>query len=91
MRMPSVAEDEKMVIQMVQTWIQKLGYQDIRIDECGNIVGALYRSEGATVPYDSHVDTVPAGDEDASTYSPFGCEIVNDRIYDGTRRSALSA
>ncbi|MEO0561622.1 MAG: YgeY family selenium metabolism-linked hydrolase [Chloroflexota bacterium] len=80
-QIPSLAGDEKAVVDRVKRWMLDLGYQDVRVDACGNVIGALHGSDGPTVMYDSHVDTVPAGDETAWTYAPFGGAVVGERIY----------
>lgn len=78
----SLAGDEQAVIQRIQRWMDTLGYDDVRVDDCGNVVGTLYgAADGSIVMYDSHVDTVPAGNVDAWTYDPFGAEVVDGRIY----------
>ena len=80
-RIPSYAGDEADVIQATQTCMTELGYQNIRIDDCGNIIGELHGGDGPTVMYDAHVDTVPEGDRKAWTYDPFGGVVSGDRIY----------
>lgn len=77
----SYAGSENAVIERVRTWMETLGYQDIRVDACGNVIGVLYGGDGPTVMYDSHVDTVPAGNLDAWTHDPFGGAVVGERIY----------
>jgi putative selenium metabolism hydrolase len=77
----SLAGDEKAVIDRVKTWMHELGYDDVRVDDCGNVIGALYGGNGPTVMYDSHVDTVPAGDVSAWTHDPFGGMVSGERVY----------
>jgi putative selenium metabolism hydrolase len=80
-QIPSMAGDEAAVIDRVRAWMEQLGYQDIRVDECGSVIGALAGGPGPTVMYDSHVDTVPAGDLSAWIHDPFGGEVIQERIY----------
>lgn len=80
-RIRSLAGDEAAAIEKTREWMIALGYEDIRVDECGNVIAALYGGDGPTVMYDSHVDTVPEGDPAAWTRDPFGAEVVDDRIY----------
>lgn len=77
----SHSSDEAEVIARVKNWMEKLGYVDIRVDECGNVIGALHGGDGPEVMYDSHVDTVPAGDTDQWQHDPYAAEIVDGRIY----------
>ena len=77
----SHAGDEQAVIKRVREWMVALGYADIRVDECGNVIGALYGGDGPVVLYDAHVDIVPAADADQWRYPPYVAELVDDRIY----------
>lgn len=93
-RIPGYAGDEAAVIQKTREWMIELGYESIRVDECGNLTGELTGGDGPTVMYDSHVDTVPEGDPTAWTYAPFGGNVSDGRIYGrGTTdmRGALAA
>lgn len=81
-RVKSYSGDEGAVIEIVTGWMNQLGYEDIRLDACGNVVGKLSSGKpGPVVLYDAHVDTVPALDESEWTYPPFGGEITDDRIW----------
>lgn len=81
-RVESPSGKEGQVIDLVAGWMNRLGYDDVRIDENGNVIGKLSNQKlGPVVLYDSHVDIVPAADADQWTYAPFGGEIIGDRIY----------
>lgn len=77
----SHAGEERAVIERVREWMVNLGYADIRVDECGNVIGVLHGSDGPVVLYDSHVDIVPAADANQWRYPPYAAEVVNERIY----------
>ncbi|MFQ3535969.1 MAG: YgeY family selenium metabolism-linked hydrolase [Aggregatilineales bacterium] len=77
----SLSGDEGAVIERTAQWMRELGYDSLHIDECGNLVGVLYGGEGATVVYDSHVDTVAVGDLSAWRYDPFGGMVTEGRLY----------
>jgi len=78
----SYSGDERAVIDRTAEWMRALAYQDIYIDDCGNVTGVM-RGEhgGATLLFDSHVDTVDAGDLSAWTHDPFGAAISDGRIW----------
>lgn len=80
-QIPSLAGEEGAVIQRAAQWMRELGYDSVHIDDCGNLVGTLYGSEGATVIYDSHVDTVGVGDLSAWRYDPFGAVVTEGKLY----------
>lgn len=80
-KIESPAGQEGAVIDLVRTWMATLGYVDIQLDACGNVIGALHCGDGPVVQVDSHVDTVPAGDRSQWQHDPYAAEIVGDRIY----------
>lgn len=77
----SYSGDERAVIDKAVEWMRVLGYEDIHVDECGNATGVLRGGEGATILFDSHVDTVDAGDLSAWEHEPFGAEVSDGRIW----------
>ena len=79
-RVPSLTGQEAEVIAVVQRWMQTLGYQDIHVDMCGNIVGMM--GTGSATPLtliDSHVDVVPANG--TWVHPPFAAEVSDGRLY----------
>jgi putative selenium metabolism hydrolase len=82
-KIESLSGAEGAVIERVAGWMRELGYQDVRIDGCGNLTGILVGTgDGPTVLYDSHVDTVSAEDADAWRFGgPFSGELADDRIW----------
>ena len=77
----SYSGDERAVIDKAVEWMRVLGYEDIHVDACGNATGVLRGGDGATILFDSHVDTVDAGDLSAWVHQPFGAEISDGRIW----------
>jgi len=77
----SYSGDERAVIDRVVAWMRVLGYEDIHVDECGNATGVMRGSGDATVLFDSHVDTVNAGDLSAWTHDPFGADLSEGCIW----------
>ncbi len=77
----SLSGEEGAVIERTAAWMRELGYDSVEIDACGNLVGALYGGEGATVIYDSHVDTVGLGDLSAWRYDPLGGTVAEGKLY----------
>ncbi len=81
-RVKSYSGQEDGMADVVTMWMNQLGFEDIRIDECGNVIGKLSAGRlGPIVLYDAHIDTVPEGDVSQWTQDPFGGEIVEDKIY----------
>ena len=82
-RQKSLAGDEAGVAQVVIAAMRALNYDDIHVDELGNVVGVLHPNpspagQGALM-FDSHMDTVEAAGE--WTKDPFGGEVSDGRIW----------
>ncbi|GAB4550547.1 MAG: YgeY family selenium metabolism-linked hydrolase [Anaerolineae bacterium] len=81
-QIPSLSSEEEHVIERTAQWMRELGYDNVAIDDCGNLVGILHGTdEGMVVVYDSHVDTVAPGDLAAWHHKPYGGEVADGRIY----------
>jgi putative selenium metabolism hydrolase len=81
-RIPSYSGQEGDVAQAIRSIMGKLGFDDIRVDEYGNVTGGIKGIRpGKRLVLDGHIDTVPV--EDASVWSkdPFGGILENGRIY----------
>jgi len=63
----------------VQAEMQRLGYDDVWIDDVGNVVGVLRGSgSGPSVMLNTHLDHVSAGDEAGWPFPPF-----EGRVHEG--------
>ena len=57
----SYTGNEVDIVSTIKTLMEELGYDEIIIDDAGNIIGAIHGSnEGATILFDGHIDTVEA-------------------------------
>lgn len=81
-RIPSLPGQEDEVAQAVADEMTRLGYQEVKRDEAGNIIG-LIRGRGAApaVMLNTHLDQVDVGDESRWPYPPFGGQIHQQRIW----------
>lgn len=81
-RRPSLAGEERDVADVVARAMAALGYDEVKTDALGNVVGRLRpatpSSEG-TLLFDSHMDTVAAAGH--WTKDPFGGEVSDGRIW----------
>ena len=60
--------------------MRKLGYDEVRFDQMGNILGRI--GSGAKVlVYDSHIDTVGIGDPKAWQWDPFTGKVEDGILY----------
>src|SRR5438128_6233426 len=82
-RAPGVAGQEAAAAAVVRAWMERLGYDEVWVDACGNVVGRLaprHGLDGGTLLFDGHMDTVAAMPADWQ-HDPFGAELVGGRIY----------
>lgn len=82
LRIPSFSGKEKRVSLFFKKAMEELGYDDVSIDEYGNVLGIINGCEkGKTVLIDGHIDTVDVVDKDKWTYPPFSAKEESGRIY----------
>ncbi len=60
--------------------MRKLGYDEVRFDKMGNILGRIGTGRRVVV-YDSHIDTVGVGDRAEWEWDPFQGKIENGQLY----------
>jgi putative selenium metabolism hydrolase len=82
LRNPSVSGEEEKVVAAIKKGMLELGYDDVYIDDYGNVIGHIKGSKpGKKILFDGHIDTVPVPDDSKWTYAPFGGEIHDGKIY----------
>jgi putative selenium metabolism hydrolase len=60
--------------------MRKLGYDEVRFDKMGNILGRI-GSGKRTIVYDSHIDTVGVGDPASWGWDPFQGKVEDGVLY----------
>ena len=70
-RIPSLPGEEGELTRRVVAEMERLGYDEVRIDELGNVVGIVRGGSGPTVMLSAHLDMVAEGDPDEWEYPPF--------------------
>ena len=79
-RIKSYSGQEEQIIRVIAQKMRSLGYDEVRIDAMGNVVGRI--GHGAkSIQFDSHVDTVAVNDEEKWDIPPFSGEIVDGNLY----------
>jgi putative selenium metabolism hydrolase len=77
---PSESAEERDVIARVRTEMERVGFDEIKIDGLGNILGRV--GSGPTViALDGHVDTVGVGDRSTWTRDPYQGELKDGIVY----------
>lgn len=77
---PSMNSQLKDVGERIAAEMRKLGFEDVRFDKMGNIMGKVGHGSRVMV-YDSHIDTVGVGDPTSWQWDPFKGKIENGLLY----------
>ncbi|MFZ5918600.1 MAG: M20/M25/M40 family metallo-hydrolase [Chloroflexota bacterium] len=81
-RTPSLPGEEGPVANLVHDEMARLGYDEVWIDEWGNVIGLLRgQSSGRSILFNGHMDHVDPGDAADWLYPPFGAEIHDGRLW----------
>jgi len=79
-RTQSFSSKEKNVIAVIKKEMQKIGFDGIRIDGLGNIIGRIGNGK-RIIAFDGHVDTVYPGDMAAWKFDPFKPIVKDGQIW----------
>jgi len=77
---PSLSGEEGPVVERLKAEMEELGYDEVRVDGMGNVMGRL-GSGGKVIAIDGHCDTVDVGDPATWDVDPFGAELRDGIIY----------
>jgi len=77
---PSVCGDERAVIERIKIEMENIGYEEIRIDGLGNLLGRI--GNGSKIlAIDGHCDTVDVGNVENWDADPFSAKIQDGMIF----------
>ena len=66
----------------LNTYMTAKGFDEIVVDEYGNIIGKIKGNRpGPKVLFDGHMDTVPVANPTAWSHNPYAGEIVDGKLY----------
>ncbi len=77
---PSMDSQLKEVGERIAAEMNKLGFDEVRFDKMGNIMGRIGNGKRVIV-YDSHIDTVGIGDASSWEWDPFKGKVENGILY----------
>ena len=77
---PSIDSQIGPVGERIAEEMRKLGFDEVRFDKMGNIMGRMGNGKKVMV-YDSHIDTVGIGDPESWEWDPFKGKIEDGRFY----------
>lgn len=80
-QIPSYSGQENEAAQFLKKLMQELGYDDVFIDNWGNVIGIIQGNCSETILLEGHLDTVEVDNKDDWTYNPFQAEIDKNKIY----------
>jgi putative selenium metabolism hydrolase len=73
---------EEELAEMVRKEMERLGYDEVRVDEAGNLIGLIRgRGEAPAVMFNTHLDHVDVGDHNRWPHPPFGGEIHHGKVW----------
>jgi putative selenium metabolism hydrolase len=79
-RTKSLSGQEEGAIRLVERKMHALGYDEVLIDQMGNLVGRIGQGD-KTILFDSHVDTVEVNDAEKWDLPPFSGAVVAGRLH----------
>ena len=79
-RIKSYSGQEEQVARVIAAKMEALGYDEVKIDRFGNVLGRIGSGE-KVILFDSHTDTVEVLDEDLWDVAPFSGEIIDGYLW----------
>lgn len=80
-QIPSPSGQEGALAQRLAEEMKRLGWQDVRTDRIGNVVGRLGSGEPPILLYNGHMDTVGPGDLRQWKRDPYAAELANGALH----------
>ena len=79
---PSLPGEEGEIAALVADEMRQLRYDEIRVDEVGNVLGKI-QGDGSVPPlmFNTHLDHVDVGDPGLWPHPPFGGEIHGESVW----------
>lgn len=79
-RIPSLSSEEGEVIERIRSEMLKLGFEEVRVDAMGNLIGRI-GSGPYVLALDGHIDTVDTGDVSAWDRDPHSGDVEDGVLY----------
>ena len=77
----SVSGTEEAAVRLVEQALLELGFDEVRIDDVGNVMGTIGAGDGPRLLIDGHIDSIPLHSEDRWTVDPFAGTIIDGKLY----------
>lgn len=79
-KIKSLSGEEEGVVKAVKRMMEEAGFDEVRIDGLGNVIGRIGNGE-KIIAIDGHVDTVDLGNPEDWDFDPLGGEIKNGFVH----------
>ena len=79
-RTQSFSGKEKDVIELIKVKMLKEGFDDVKIDGLGNVIGRIGNGK-KVIAFDAHIDTVYAGEMSLWDFDPFTPKIEDGKVW----------
>ena len=79
-RCPSFSGKEKEVIDVIKEKMLKEGFDEVRIDGLGNVIGRIGKGP-RVIAFDAHIDVVYPGDRSLWNFDPFDAHIKDGMVH----------
>ncbi len=79
-RTPSFSGREREVVEVIGNEMRALGYDEVRIDGLGSIIGRI-GSGPRIIAFDAHIDTVYPGDTTQWSFPPFEPRVEDGKVW----------
>ncbi|MFO7697397.1 MAG: YgeY family selenium metabolism-linked hydrolase, partial [Anaerolineae bacterium] len=80
-RIPSVSGSESAIADRLLEEMQRLGYDEARLDAMGNVIGRVGPSGVPSLLFDGHMDTVGVGDLELWPHDPFSGSVESGVLF----------
>lgn len=77
---PSFSTKEKDVIEVIGKEMRKIGFDEVRVDGLGSIIGRIGNGP-RVIAFDAHIDTVYPGDMNLWNFDPFDGHIKDGKVW----------
>ena len=77
----SVSGTEEAAVRVVEQALLGLGFDEVRVDDVGNVMGVIGTGAGPRLLIDGHIDSIPLHSEDRWTVDPFAGTIADGKLY----------
>ena len=79
-RVPSFSGKEKDVIQVIKKEMEAVGFDEVRVDGLGSIIGRIGHGP-RVIAFDAHIDTVYPGDLSLWSFDPFTPKVEDGKVW----------